>query len=147
MIAIVKGSVEHAPAMHAIEAEAFAAAWSEISIKYEIMREDSICIVAIEENGEVVGHAYMRQILQEGHISNLAVKKSHRQRGIGSMLITDLIKSALEREMTGLTLEVRVSNTAAISLYEKHEFKSEGLRKNYYISPTEDGIVMWKYFD
>ena len=134
-------------AMHAIEEESFAMAWSEISIKYEIMQKDSICIVAVDENGEVVGHAYMRQILREGHINNLAVKKSRRQQGIGALLVEGLIEAALARDMVGLTLEVRVSNTSAISLYKKHEFTEEGVRKNYYSHPTEDGIIMWKYFN
>ena len=145
MIFIIDGSVEHVAAMHEIECESFSAPWTDVSIKHEITDVNSICIVALE-NETVVGHAYMRQIFDEGHINNLAVKISQRRRGIGSMLVEGLISAAHKRGITALTLEVRVSNTAAISLYEKHGFKPEGLRKNYYTNPSEDGIVMWKYF-
>ncbi|MCL1845101.1 MAG: ribosomal protein S18-alanine N-acetyltransferase [Defluviitaleaceae bacterium] len=146
MITIIPGMPEHAPAMHAIEAESFSHAWSEISIKYEIMEKTSVCYVAIDGENALVGHVYMRHLVNEGHIINIAVKKSHRRRGIASMLINLLIETAREREMIGLTLEVRASNRAAIALYETHEFAEEGIRKNYYTNPTEDGIIMWKYF-
>ncbi|MCL2355689.1 MAG: ribosomal protein S18-alanine N-acetyltransferase [Defluviitaleaceae bacterium] len=144
MITIIPGAPEHAFAMHKIEAESFSEVWSEISIKCEIMSKFSVCFVAAE--GEtVVGHVYMRHLINEGHIMNLAVKKSHRRRGIASMLLNRLTETAREREMIGITLEVRESNRAAIALYESHEFVEEGVRKNYYAQPTENGIIMWKY--
>ncbi|MDR0272542.1 MAG: ribosomal protein S18-alanine N-acetyltransferase [Clostridiales bacterium] len=146
MIILVEGTGHHAKEMHEIENEASAAAWSEISIKHEIEHDYTICRVAIDENEEVLGHAYMRHIVNEGHITNLAVRKSHHRRGIGTLLVNGLISAAQEREMIGLTLEVRAGNIAAIKLYEKHGFKAEGIRKNYYSQPTEDGIIMWNYF-
>lgn len=150
MITVIPGIPEHAPYMHQIETECFSEAWSEISIKYEIMHKHTICFVAIDDSGireKVVGHVYMRHVVNEGHIMNLAVKKSHRRHGIGSMLVQSLIDAANERDMLGITLDVRASNRAAIALYETHEFAEEGRRKNYYKQPTEDGIIMWRYFD
>jgi ribosomal-protein-alanine N-acetyltransferase len=73
------------------------------------------------------------------------VRKSHRKRGVGSLLVEELIRAASEQNISALTLEVRASNTAAISLYKKHGFTAEGIRKNYYSHPTEDGIIMWRY--
>jgi ribosomal-protein-alanine N-acetyltransferase len=148
MIELVSGSVEHVGAMHEIECESFSSPWTDVSIKHEILRKESVCVVALENDGEnktVVGHAYMRQIFDEGRINNVAVRKSHRRRGVGSLLVEGLIAAAPEREISALTLEVREGNVAAISLYEKHGFKAEGIRKNYYSNPTENGIVMWKY--
>lgn len=145
MISVIPGGPEHAAEMHTIEAESFAEAWSELSIKYELMEKHTICFLAVDESGTILGHAYMRHIINEGHINNIAVRFSHRRRGIGSILVEALLTAACEREMIGLTLEVRVSNTAAISLYKKHGFKAEGIRKSYYTRPTEDGIVMWRH--
>ncbi|MCL2388016.1 MAG: ribosomal protein S18-alanine N-acetyltransferase [Defluviitaleaceae bacterium] len=132
--------------MHEIETESFAVAWSEMSIADEIMQKYCICLVAVDEVGVIHGHAYMRHIVNEGQITNLAVRRDSRNQGIGSLLVRGLIKAAKERAMLGLTLEVRKSNRAAISLYERHGFAPEGIRKNYYSQPSEDGIIMWKYF-
>lgn len=145
MITIKEGGAEYAEEMHAIEAESFAAPWSEMSIRYEISQKHSVCFVAIDERGVLHGHAYMRHVINEGHINNLAVRPESRRRGIASRLAEALIQAALTREMIGLTLEVRTSNHAAIALYEKLGFVREGIRKNYYSHPTEDGIIMWKY--
>ncbi|MCL2225599.1 MAG: ribosomal protein S18-alanine N-acetyltransferase [Defluviitaleaceae bacterium] len=144
MIHLLKAEPHHAEEMHLIEAEAFAAPWSEISIRYEIMNPLTIAFIA-EENERILGHAYMQHILDEGHIINIAVRKSHRKCGIGSLLVSELITAARNAQIRGLTLEVRESNTAAISLYKKNGFTAEGIRKNYYANPTENGIVMWKY--
>jgi ribosomal-protein-alanine N-acetyltransferase len=144
MFTIIKGEEHHAPVMHAIEAEAFAQPWSELSIKYEIAHKHSICFAAADENGEIHGHAYMRHMINEGHIVNVAVRKNSRRRGIGSMLVAALVEAARARAMVGLTLDVRVSNHSAIALYEKHGFRLEGVRKNYYSHPTENGLVMWR---
>ncbi|MCL1884932.1 MAG: ribosomal protein S18-alanine N-acetyltransferase [Defluviitaleaceae bacterium] len=145
MFEIIKGNHRHATQMHDIEAESFAVPWSVMSIEYELMQKHTICYVATE-NDTVIGHIYMRHIISEGHIVNLAVKKSQRKKGIAYALIFALSIAAQEMDMRGLTLEVRESNTAAIALYEKHGFVSGGVRKNYYTNPTENGIIMWKYF-
>jgi len=144
MISIVPTTLNHAAAIHAIEMESFADPWSINAIAYEINQKHSVCLVAVTENGRVVGHVSMRHIINEGHISNIAVLKDYRRQGIGALLLEALIKEAIQREMIGLTLEVRVSNQAALSLYEKYGFIIEGYRKNYYSSPSEDAAIMWK---
>jgi len=133
----------HAQKMHEIEQQCFSMPWSEASIRYEILQKHSISFVAIDDN-EIIGHIYMRHIINEGHIINLATKNSHRKQGIGSLLVNRLVQVAREREMIGLTLEVRESNIAAISLYKKHGFIVEGIRKDYYSNPTENGLIMWR---
>ena len=147
MFRILTAELHHAAQMFAIENEAFAAPWSQDALMQEISHKHAVCFVATDENEKIHGHAYMRQIINEGHINNIAVQKESRRLGIGSLLANALIAAAHSREMIGLTLEVRESNAAAIALYKKHGFKEEGIRKNYYANPTEDGIIMWNYFD
>lgn len=146
MITILPAAPHHAEQMHEIEAAVFTEPWSEISIKYEVMHKDTVAFVATDESENVIGHVYMRHILDEGHISNIAVRKSHRKLGIGALLVEKLLEVARNRQMIGLTLEVRTSNRDAISLYKKHGFTAKGIRKGYYSQPREDGIIMWKYF-
>ena len=76
----------------------------------------------------------------------MGVREEVRCEGIGSRLMEKLIEKALEKEMTGITLEVRMGNRPAQALYHKYGFKAEGIRKNYYPDTKEDAIIMWKYF-
>jgi len=138
---IQKTKPEHAASIHTIEKETFSDPWSLDAILYEI--ENSICFVAVKEN-TVLGHVTMRHIIDEGHINNIAVKKNAQQAGIGTKLLNALIAEAKEKGITALTLEVRASNTPALSLYKKHSFEIHGYRKNYYAHPTEDAAIMWK---
>jgi len=142
MITIIPANSDHAGAIHTIETASFSDPWSIASISAEIARPNSVFLIAISEN-IVVGYVSMRHIIDEGHISNIAVTKAYRQKGVGSLLIDALIKESKRHGITGLTLEVRVSNHAALHLYKKHEFAIEGYRKNYYTLPTEDAAIMW----
>lgn len=144
MFTVIPTALDHAAALHAIEIESFADPWSVSAILYEISAPHSICLVAVDENGAAVGHVSMRHIINEGHIGNLAVSAAYRRQGVAAMLLEALVAEAVKREMIGLTLEVRVSNQAAIALYEKYGFVTEGYRKNYYNTPSEDAAIMWK---
>ena len=94
----------------------------------------------------VIGHVTMRHIINEGHINNIVVAHEYRRLGVASLLMDALIHEAKALEMIGLTLEVRVSNKAALSLYNNFGFVIEGHRKNYYSHPNEDAAIMWKEF-
>ena len=144
MITIIPATPAHAAGIHNIELASFSEPWSLDAIKYEITNKHSICFTAIK-NEKVIGHASMRHVINEGYISNIAVLPPYRRQGTGALLLDALINEGVRREMIGITLEVRVSNSAAISLYEKHGFVTEGYRKNYYSSPSEDAAIMWKY--
>ena len=144
MYKIIPASLEHVDEIYEIEQESFSDPWSKSSIIYEIEHKFSICLSAVDTNGNVLGYAAMRWVINEGHINNIAVLPSYRGQGIGGILIEGLIKEAKARDMIGLTLEVRAGNAAAISMYEKYGFITEGIRKNYYFSPTEDALIMWK---
>ena len=136
----------HLDAVHAIETHSFSDPWLKEDILCEMKRAYSISIVALDEE-KVAGYAFMRHIINEGHICNIAVHESHRLKGIGSALIEALTKAASAREMIGLTLEVRIGNRAAMALYHKHGFKVEGYRRGFYSYPTEDAAIMWKYIE
>ena len=146
MITIIPMQPAHLNAVHSIESHSFSDPWPLEEILYEMKQSHTICIVAMCE-GEVTGYATMRHIADEGHICNIAVHEGHRQKGIGSGLINALVQEAETRGMTGLTLEVRIGNRAAMALYHKHGFKVEGYRKGFYRHPTEDAAIMWKYIN
>jgi len=158
VILISKSTPQHAQGIHAIEKESLVDPWSVESILYEINNKHSICLVATlnianEEGAEapapiknVIGHVTMRHIINEGHINNIVVGIKYRRMGVASLLMEALIKEAKAHEMIGLTLEVRVSNNIALSLYNNFGFIIEGHRKNYYSHPNEDAAIMWKEF-
>jgi len=143
MITISHAMPNHSTEIYTIEKESFADPWSHEAIKDEIFNNDSVCLVAIA-NDMVVGYVSMRHIIDEGHINNIAVAPNYRGMGIASMLMEALLFEADWRGIVATTLEVRVSNHAAISLYDKHGFVIEGYRKYYYSSPTEDAAIMWR---
>ena len=97
------------------------------------------------EDNNVLGYGGMWHIVNEGHITNIAVHKDHRRKGIGDAIVKALVEIAEEKEMMGLTLEVRKGNESALALYKKNGFKLEGIRPEYYEDNKEDAYIMWKY--
>jgi ribosomal-protein-alanine N-acetyltransferase len=146
MVSIVPLTCEYLDEVFEIEEDSFSIPWSKAELARELTENKlGIYIVALED-GHAVGYAGMWHVVNEGHITNVAVRPSHRRRGIGDMLIKALDDIAAEKEMIGLTLEVRMGNAAAHKLYAKHGYKVEGIRKNYYADTKEDAVIMWKYF-
>ena len=86
----------------------------------------------------------MCQVLEEADITNVAVDVPFRGRGIGFLMLQELMRIGRERGVEAFTLEVRQSNQAAISLYERLGFENCGIRKNFYEKPTEHAVIMWK---
>ena len=134
----------HIPEVAIIEQQCFPDPWSEESLELERKYKYAICLVAVQ-NKTVVGYCNFRHIVNEGHINNIAVSPAHQNKGVASMLLDKIIYFANKKRLIGLTLEVRVSNIPAISLYKKYGFIQEGYRKNYYSTPQEDALIMWKY--
>ena len=115
--------------------------WSESLFFNEIQNPRSMPRVARKE-GRVAGYLCASQILDEGHILNLAVHPELRRTGIASALITDMIDRLRNEGCRFIFLEVRDSNREAKEIYEQFNFKVIGIRKNYYVSPVEDAVVM-----
>ena len=90
----------------------------------------------------ILGFAGFWVMADEAHLTNIAVWESHRRQGIGELLLISIIDMAAELKASIITLEVRASNTSARSLYRKYGFTQVGLRRGYYISDREDGVLM-----
>ena len=122
----------------------FSSPWSEVSFEKEIC-ENHLALYIVAEIGErVVGYAGLWCIVDEGHITNVAVHPDYRRSGIGEALLTILLDHTIKNGINSHTLEVRASNKPAICLYEKFGFEASGLRKNYYEDNGEDAIIMWR---
>ena len=119
----------------------FAVPWSEQAFVDETENELANYIVAVD-NDAVIGYIGYWKVIDEGHITNVAVNPEYRRKGIASSMLSKIIKAAYEDKLYMLTLEVRKSNTAAQKLYEKFGFVPLGERKNYYHLPTEDAVIM-----
>lgn len=130
-----------------VEESSFSIPWSRRDFEKELRENNMAVYYTATEDGRVAGYAGMWHVVNEGHITNVAVHPDFRGRGIGSLLMDALEAEARKREMIGLTLEVRVGNAPAQSLYSSHGFFVEGLRKNYYHDTKEDAVIMWKYFE
>ncbi len=117
--------------------------WSKESFMNELSNDLARYYSAFDMDGNLVGYAGCWQILEEVHITNVAVSVNHRRLGIGNKLLQKIIDDCYENKAKYITLEVRVSNTPAINLYEKYGFKSLGVRKGYYQNNNEDALIMW----
>ena len=124
-----------------IEKSSFSTPWSEKWLIEEINKPDDLFWV-IEDEKNVLGYAVVGKLGTEAELYNIAVDNAHRGKGIGNALMENLKKELSESGTEAVFLEVRETNSNAISLYEKHGFKSVGRRKNYYREPTEDAILM-----
>ncbi|MBQ1507329.1 MAG: ribosomal protein S18-alanine N-acetyltransferase, partial [Ruminococcus sp.] len=128
-----------------IEKMCFSHPWSRQSVESELNNDGSVFIAAVE--GErVIGYIGMSVVIDEGYIFNVAVDPEYRKKGVGSSLINELVTYGKKNDLCFLTLEVRESNQAAVSLYSKFGFIRVGERKNYYSDPTENAVLMTKFF-
>ena len=117
--------------------------WSENSIASELGNRLSVWLVALDEE-KVVGYVGSQTVIDETDMMNIAVHPDHRNRGVATELIMELTQQLKKRGSRGLMLEVRESNSAAISLYEKHGFVQVGCRRNYYRNPRENALILRK---
>lgn len=129
-----------------IEKECFLHPWSDNAISNELTNENAHFFVS-SVFGEICGYIGTHIVLDECYIANLAVKKDFRKKGIGKKLLLKAEENAKSKDCSFITLEVRKSNTPAISLYEKCGFTVCGERKNFYTEPQENALIMTKYFN
>ena len=127
-----------------IEKECFSTPWSRDAFEDMIDNPLALYMVA-EDNGYVVANCGVISAAGEGDICNVAVDPAYRKRGIGEKLLSEIMNVASKELLVeAFTLEVRESNKAAISLYEKLGFVNEGIRPGFYTSPKEDAVIFWK---
>lgn len=133
------------PAVAFLERECFSSPWSEKSLRESLKNEGAVFLCAMED-GNLLGYIGASVVLDEAYVSDLAVSKAARRKGVGTELLSCCERLCRERGSSFLSLEVRKSNAAAVALYQKAGFASVGERKNFYSSPREDAIIMTKYF-
>lgn len=122
---------EHLRQMAQIEREAFEMPWTEAMFIPEVQSENAVYLVGVRGD-EVVCYGGYHKVLDEAHITNIAVKSTERGKGIGKLLMSMLIAKAKESGVKTMSLEVRENNEAAIKMYLSFGFKIDGVRKRYY---------------
>ena len=130
------------PQVIAIERRAFPTPWSLAMFVLELSKPSGICLAAARE-GRVVGYLICSRYDTVWHVMNVAVDDGLRRRGIATAMLEHLFELA-DRPGEQYTLEVRTSNSAAIELYERFNFRSAGLRRGYYHDNKEDAVIMWR---
>lgn len=126
-----------------IEKQCFSTPWSEQAFSSQIDVESVFACLAVD--GEIAGYAIIdTQILPESELFNIAVAPEYRGKGFSKLLMEYVLDKAKAKGAETVLLEVRVSNNAAIGLYEKYGFVKNGTRKGYYSHPKEDAVLMIK---
>ena len=143
-LVIRRGEEKDILAIEELEKQCFATPWSYESLKYDIVENNRALYLVAEIEGEIVGYVGIWKIVDEGHITNVAVSPAYRRKHIASALLETLFRVTERAGVVQHTLEVRAGNEGAIKLYEGFGFKEAGLRKGYYEDNGEDAIIMWR---
>ena len=145
-VRIVPMKTEHLDAVAELERSCFTVPWSRNALAEELDNALSAFLVALDENDRVVGYAGLQVVLDEGYITNVAVRPDCRRRGVAGKLLDVFERFAEGNNISFLSLEVRESNYAAIALYGQHGYRGVGRRRNYYEHPKEDAVIMTREF-
>jgi len=129
------------PAVLAIEKDLFTDPWSEGMFREDLVSNTAFPFVA-EAAGQIIGYAILLIILDDGHLTNIAVGRPYQRKSVAKRIVTFILQDALARGLAQVILEVRPANTAAIALYKSFGFDVISRRKKYYRNPVEDCLVM-----
>lgn len=138
---IVEGDIDQ---IVEIEKECFTTPWSRDAFLTEIRENKLARYVVVEVDGKVAGYGGVWLIVNEGHITNIAVKEEYRGLGVGNRILEGLIYYSTSKNIQSMTLEVRKSNIIAQNLYKKYGFVEYGIRPKYYSDNNEDALIMWR---
>ncbi len=141
---IVSAEGKHLSQLEELEKQCFSVPWTGEQLKSQLRDKNHEFIVAESNEGEVLGYVGLIYALDEGDISNVAVKPQYRCEHLGTALISELMKIAENLGIVSISLEVRETNIPAQKLYSNFGFEPVGLRKNYYDFPKENAIIMTK---
>lgn len=139
---IIPMTADHLDQVAELEKLCFSDPWSRRMLAEHLENECAATLVALGEDGTVLGYAGLLVVLDEGYITNVAVRSEYRRQGIAGELLGVFRRFAEGSKLAFLTLEVRESNAAARALYAKYGYKEVGVRKNYYEHPKENAIIM-----
>jgi ribosomal-protein-alanine N-acetyltransferase len=126
-----------------IERESFTAPWSGEAFRTELTHNKFARYMVMELSGQIIGYGGMWLIMDEAHVTNIAVRAAYRGKGLGERLLRELMRTAAWMGALRMTLEVRVSNEVAKNLYRKLGFSGSGIRPRYYSDNQEDALIMW----
>ncbi|MBP1737433.1 MAG: ribosomal-protein-alanine acetyltransferase [Oscillospiraceae bacterium] len=141
MIRVIPMEACHLEAIADIERESFSDPWTVPMLAEELHNDCASYLVAEDESGRVLGYAGLHVVVDEGYITNIAVRGDCRRQGVAGALL-GVFERFGKAHLSFLTLEVRESNTVAIGFYLDHGFVQVGRRKGYYSTPREDAILM-----
>ena len=153
-IKVLDFAEKYADEILAIQTECGLSVWSKNDYLSELKRTDSIFKIAQNEDQTIVGFALARLLVSassqnvltmtfdSSEILNIAVRNAFQHRGIGQMIFDELLGELSRKNISEIWLEVRESNTNAISFYQKNSFEKQFERKNYYVAPTENACVL-----
>lgn len=141
-VRIVPMTAEHLDEAAALERVCFSDPWSRNMLAEELNNDLSAFLAALDGEGRLAGYAGLQVILDEGTITNVAVRPDCRRQGVAGKLLQVFLDFARANRLAFLTLEVRASNYGAIALYGGRGFRTVGRRKNYYEHPREDALIM-----
>lgn len=134
---------EDVASVAALEKDLFSLPWSEAGFLTSLCSPDTLYLV-VRDGDRIAGYCGLLQSFDEADITNVAVREELWNRGVGRMMLQELMERGKKRGIERFTLEVRVSNLAAIHLYQRLGFEPVGIRKNFYEKPQEDAVIMWK---
>jgi [ribosomal protein S18]-alanine N-acetyltransferase len=138
-------SIHDLDAIEGIENAVYPTPWSRSMFAGELAKPTSLSLGGFDpDSGRLVGYLIVSRYVDAWHIMNLAVHPDWRRLGIASRLLDELFALTGSDPRRGYTLEVRVSNTTAIALYEHFGFEASGIRRGYYTDNREDALIMWK---
>jgi len=126
-----------------VEFDSFLTPWSRFAFEEELTGNRLARYIVAVESGTVIGYAGTWLVINEAHVTNVAVSGQWRRQGIGRLLMENLMELARTNGMESMTLEVRVTNEAARHLYQQLGFVEAGIRKNYYSETKEDALILW----
>ena len=129
--------------IESIEQRSYDTPWSRSMFAGELAKPASLCLGAFEGE-ELAGSLVVSRYVDAWHIMNIAVSPDFRRRGIATALLERLFELTDDRSRRGYTLEVRVTNSGAIRLYERLGFAARGIRRGYYTDNREDALIMWR---
>jgi len=127
-----------------IERASYPTPWSRSMFVAELRKPSSLALGACSPEGDLVGYAFISRYVDAWHVMNVAVATDFRRCGIATLLLERLFEETATDPQRGYTLEVRVSNSHAIRLYERLGFESRGIRRGYYTDNREDALIMWR---
>ena len=127
-----------------IEQDLFHVPWTKEGF-FTFLTKDNAMFLVVEERGRILGYCGLLMVLDEGDITNVAVRRDRQREGIGHFLMASLIRLAGEQGINTIHLEVRAGNETAVRLYERMGFTRDGIRKGYYERPVEDAILMTRH--